>query len=185
MSRQRQPKEDILKPSYWAQRQAAANARGVEHHAIYLCTSDEWKAIEERHKTILVRHVKPRESILDAGCGWGRLLELLPVDWFGEYCGVDVSPEFLAEGQRRYGPHTRYRQDRHVFFDQLELPDVGRIPFTGSKFHWGILISIKPMIVRNLGDEYWERCETALKSVCERLLFLEYDVNDEGLVVQC
>jgi SAM-dependent methyltransferase len=45
------------------------------------------------------------QSILDVGCGFGDLFGFLSRQgWQGSYLGVDVVPELIEEGRRRYGP---------------------------------------------------------------------------------
>jgi SAM-dependent methyltransferase len=45
-------------------------------------------------------------SVLDVGCGFGDLFGFLRQrGWAGDYYGVDLVPELVEEGRRRYGPH--------------------------------------------------------------------------------
>src|SRR5262249_31002380 len=44
-------------------------------------------------------------SILDVGCGFGDLFAYLRErGWRGEYLGIDIVPELIAEGRARFGP---------------------------------------------------------------------------------
>jgi SAM-dependent methyltransferase len=44
-------------------------------------------------------------SLLDVGCGFGDLFGYLKKrGWQGNYLGVDICPELLDEGRKRYGP---------------------------------------------------------------------------------
>jgi SAM-dependent methyltransferase len=44
-------------------------------------------------------------SLLDVGCGFGDLFGYLSDrGWRGDYLGLDVCPELLEEGRKRYGP---------------------------------------------------------------------------------
>lgn len=159
--------EPILDPDYWKQRLKQARE---PHQAIFRCPLDRWLRIEDRHREILGYLISPRDSILDAGCGWGRLLTLLPGDWDGRYLGVDLSPDFIAKAQGAYPKKEFIVGDLRA----LEFPD---------RFDWAILISIRPMVKRNLGDGIWEQMEVELKRVARRLLYLEYDEDDIGEVV--
>lgn len=49
--------------------------------------------------------LRSSESVLDVGCGFGDLFGFL-VDrgWHGRYVGVDLVPELVEEGQKRFGP---------------------------------------------------------------------------------
>ncbi|WP_421954168.1 class I SAM-dependent methyltransferase [Polaromonas sp.] len=43
------------------------------------------------------------DSIIDIGCGYGDLYSYLKAcGWTGRYTGVDINPELIAEGKRRY-----------------------------------------------------------------------------------
>src|SRR5688572_5696278 len=99
--------QPILDPQYWKERLEQAQ-RGHLHHAVFRCPLDRWQRIEARHSEILARLIGPTDSVLDAGCGYGRLLDLLPATWRGGYLGVDLSPDLirLAEcrlPERRHG----------------------------------------------------------------------------------
>lgn len=157
--------EPILDTEYWKNRLLQAQG-GHLHHAVFRCSKDRWERIEVAHRTILAELIGRGESILDAGCGWGRLLDLLPPNWKGRYLGVDLSPDFIALARRNY-PHHKY---------DFKTGDLRSLPYLSSKeMDWGVLISIRPMVLRNLGYEVWEAMEVELSRVCKKLLFLEYD----------
>jgi SAM-dependent methyltransferase len=44
-------------------------------------------------------------SLLDVGCGFGDLFGYLKdLDWQGDYLGLDICPDLLDEGCKRFGP---------------------------------------------------------------------------------
>jgi hypothetical protein len=53
---------------------------------------------------------------------------------------------------------------------------------TLRKWDWAILVSVRPMIRRNMGDDVWAQMESEVRKVATRLLYLEYDPSDEGSV---
>lgn len=169
--------EDIFNPAYWKERidQSLGYGKGQLHHSIFRCNVDRWKLIEDKHRVILSKHVKDKETILDAGCGYGRLLTLLPPTWNGVYLGVDISPDFISMAKKEYRFDPRLPA---FLYHDLTIPTAA----PDQSFDWGILISIRPMIRRNVGEKVWFRIETELKRVCKRLLFLEYDPSDEGSI---
>jgi len=61
-----------------------------------------WLPIIAGHAKFLNENLKGNETVLDAGCGIGRLAE-----WFIYYTGVDFVPEFIEEAKRRY-PHKTF-----------------------------------------------------------------------------
>lgn len=177
-------RQDIDNPEYWKQRLVRAKKKGEIHKSIYECTEDQWKLIKVKHQQVLNRVILPNESILDAGCGYGRLLSLLPKSWSGDYLGIDLSEDFVDMASDSY-------PDKTFLVGPLEivLPSVGRNIRSyigpgpeGIKFDWCVLVSIKDMIIKNNGQEAWDTLEVELRKVCARLLLLEYDENDEGTV---
>lgn len=163
--------EPILDPEYWARRLEEARLRGL-HMAVYECTEVQWGRIEDRHREILARHIKSGDTVLDAGCGYGRLVELLPEGV--NYVGVDLCPQFIHLARKN-------QTSSHVNF---HVGDLRQLPaaITNQCYEWGILVSVKYMVIRNCGKEVWQQMETNLRRVCEKLLFMEYNDKGEGIV---
>lgn len=160
-------KKPIFDPEYWRKRLEIA----VEpHHAIFVCVTEKWRRIEEKHREILGRIIQPTDSILDAGCGWGRLLELMPDDWCGDYTGVDISPDFLGMAAYNY-------PQRHFI-----LGDIRCVVNLDKTYDYAVMISIRPMMIREAGVRIWNVMEKALRTVSRKLLYLEYDEKDEGSI---
>lgn len=171
-------KDPIFDVAFWKDRLDKAEQL---HHAIFRCPLEKWQAIEKRHRKILDDVIVDTDSILDAGCGWGRLLELLPKDHRGVYTGVDLSPDFLDLALRRH-PNQVFK-----IGDLRNLSAIREdLRFSGGNFQydWAILISIKPMVIRNEGQEIWDVMEAELRLTANRVLLLEYDENDEGEILQ-
>jgi SAM-dependent methyltransferase len=170
--------EPIFDPEYWRGRLAAASGPGNDlHRAVYLTSLEEWVAIEDRHREILKRYVGRTDNILDAGCGWGRLLRLLPTDWEGEYDGVDLCRDFLEMAVHQSFPPLPFPRER-VRFHCGDLRNLS--PFPRRRFDLAVLVSIRPMVIRNVGIQEWDQMERELRRVARRLLFLEYKSDDEG-----
>jgi SAM-dependent methyltransferase len=163
-------KQDILRPQYWAERLREAPMHAL-HHAIFKCPLDVWDRIEARHREILKECIEPCQSVLDAGCAYGRLVRMLPEGWDGGYLGIDLSPDFIKLAKRLH-PNYNFR--------------VGDIRDTGEpsdSFDWAVLISIRPMIIRHLGEPQWRKVEVEMKRVAAKVLLLEYDEHDKGAVL--
>lgn len=163
--------EPILSKGYWSSRIETARKKGVIHESVFRCSLSQWEAVEEKHKQILKRILKPTDRILDAGCAYGRLLSLLPEEWQGEYVGIDHSPEFIALARQQHPTGLFLVAD----LQNLSL-------FFQESFDIAILISIRPMMIRNLGQEKWDKMEKEIRRVSKKLLFLEYDPNCEGFL---
>jgi SAM-dependent methyltransferase len=160
--------EPISDPAYWARRLRNVQEADL-HMSVFKCPPDRWRRIEARHRAILAEHVRPSESVLDAGCGYGRLPTLLPDGWFGDYLGVDLCPDFIDLARKTH-PLRRFMV---CDLRELHLKGLG-------VFDWCLLVSVKHMVIRNQGEAVWLEMETKLRTVARRLLFLEYDENDEG-----
>lgn len=163
------PPEPILDPGYWKNR-LALQGRDERHKAIFITSKEHWDNIAEAHRRILAQHIHPEHSVLDGGCAWGRLLDLMPIDWRGHYLGVDLSPDFIELAKQEH-------PDRPFI-----VGDLSRLPLQDKAFDLAILISIRPMVRRNLSDEDWEVMERELKRVARRVLYLEYDPQDPGSI---
>lgn len=159
--------EPILDTGYWERRLKFATQR---HYAVFKTPLKNWLAIEAKHQEILKRHILPGDSILDAGCGWGRLLNLMPEEWKGPYHGVDLSPDFIELAKEEWPDRNFSCEDLRDLMPEIKTPI----------FDYAILISIRPMVIRNLDQESWDLMEKNLRRVADVLLYLEYDVNDEG-----
>lgn len=159
--------EPILETTYWKKRLDEAKEL---HHSVFRCDKTLWLQIETKHRDILASTIGREESVLDCGCGWGRLLTLMPDPWVGDYLGIDLSPDFIRLAVRK-----------HPTYQFMEM-DLRHASFCGRGFDWAILISIRPMVKRNLGNEIWSQMEAEIRKVANKLLYLEYDPSDNGSV---
>lgn len=166
--------EQVLSPEYWESRSKRSKETGQRHQAVFLCHFSKWKAIETRHREILRETIRPTDSVLDVGCGYGRLIDMMPDDWTGRYVGVDVYDGFVSEGIERH------RGRPCTEFVTADVRDLGGFPF---RFDWAVMISVRPMIKRNCGEGVWGEMERVVKSLVGRILYLEYDENDKGEIV--
>jgi SAM-dependent methyltransferase len=176
MSTERQPIED---PVYWKKRLNKALYTRQLHHSIFVCTLEKWEAIETRHCQILDRLILPNESILDAGCGYARLLDLMPKDWQGSYVGVDLSPDFIKLAATNHPDNDFICSPLEIALHHLHRIMLAQ---SGTKYDWCILISIRDMIKRNSGEETWNEIHDGIRKVANRILYLEYDEEDNGVI---
>jgi ubiquinone/menaquinone biosynthesis C-methylase UbiE len=159
----------IFEPSFWAERLQSARE---PHHAVFVCPKARWDAIAANHRAILARHVMPGDGVLEAACGWGRLLDLMPADWRGNYLGVDLSPDFIALAGRKYPGRD---------FAVGDLRDLSSLE--AGAFDWCVMVSLRGMVIREAGAAEWDAIERELRRVAKRLLVLEYDESEEGTVI--
>lgn len=163
--------EPIADPAYWKLR-LESSRNGSLHHSVFRCPADRWERIEQKHRMILSEIVGRTDSIFDAGCGYGRLLGLMPHNWTGMYLGLDLCPEFVELARQHYPSHP------FITGSLASLPT----SLQARQYDWAVLISMRPMIKRNLGDDAWAQMERELRRVARKLLYLEYDENDNGSI---
>ena len=187
---------DVQNPEYWKTRLYEASEAHEPHRALYITDRDTWANLEMYHRGILAHHIKPGDRILDAGCGWGRLLTLLPTSWYtqvgqghsgthrsgyrGNYYGIDISPDFIAKAKE-----TNANQIMVQFQvgSLLELPKHWeREGF--KEFDWAIAIAVRSMITNYVGKDVWEAMQRNILEVSKRLLVLSYDF-DTYEVIEC
>lgn len=173
------PDYDIFSPSFWRERIEEAPP-DEPHWAIYKTTSDDWQDIGQRHREIIERTVSPHESVLDAGCGWGRLLSLMPEGWWGDYAGVDLSPEFVRQAKlanpRR--AHSFYVGDLRQSLSWILPPG----SFPGERMDWAVLVSVRAMVLKYKTQSEWDLIESQIRKVAKKILYLEYSSDDRGSV---
>lgn len=174
--------EPIQDPNYWKARLDAAQRAGNLWHSVFCCGKDRWSKIEAKHREILARVVHPGWSVLDAGCGYGRLLDLMPDTWHGYYLGVDSSPAFIDLAREM---HNTYEEvGTHMNVCHFLVADLRMLPsiYPDKEFDLAVMISVRPMVVRNMGQGEWDKIEAEVRRVSKRLLYLEYDPSSEGSV---
>jgi SAM-dependent methyltransferase len=67
--------------------------------------------------------LRTMRSVLDVGCGTGVMFEVLQLHRPDiDYTGVDVTPQFIEEAQRRHPAHA----DQFLVGSLYELPNLGR-----------------------------------------------------------
>ena len=154
--------KQVNKTQFWKERIELAKKQGKLHYSVYLANDTLWKTIYDAHKEVIEKVIPKESKVLDLGCGYGRMSPL-----FDNYIGVDFSPEFIEEAKELY-PDKKFL-----------IADFKDMPFLDEEFDWGIMISIKNMIVGNLGQEEWNLIEKECKRVCKNILLLEYGEKED------
>lgn len=148
------PSNPITDLSFWKARIKRAKESN-RWWSVYLVHPPQWRAIEKAHKAIIEKEAHGK--VLDAGCGYGRICE-----WIDDYTGVDFSPDFIEWAKELYPDKT---------FIQADLKN---LPFKDKEFDCAVAISIKEMVVGNLGMAAWEEMEKELMRVAKKVLVLKY-----------
>lgn len=148
----------IDKLGFWKERIIKAVK---EHYSVYITSENDWKRINEAHKVIIEKEIKQGESVLDAGCGYGRMSV-----YFDNYHGIDFSPDFIEKAKGKYPDKT------------FSVENLKALSFKDKSFDWGIMVSIKRMVQDNLGELEWKKMEKEMKRVCKKVLILEYETPE-------
>jgi len=153
------PVNDI---AFWKERIRTAKK---EHYSVYVCGNETWAEITKRHLSQLLEIIPGDANVLDAGCGYGRWSNL-----FENYTGVDFSPDFIEKARKDF-PNGSFLQ-----------ADLKKLPFADKVFDWSFCVSIKKMIVDNLGEQEWKEMEKELLRVSKKLLILEYEYPEIEII---
>src|SRR5882724_5386410 len=131
---------------------AVREARAAEAAAYFKANAAHWERIRALHapdkdvEAAIVRQIAaaPMESLLDAGTGTGRMLELL-APHVKRAVGVDVSPEMLAIARDRLARS-------HVRHAQVRLGDTYRLPFANGNALQGFDAVLFHQVLHYLDD---------------------------------
>ena len=137
-----------------------------------MCSHGRWKEILAYEKRVLAKYIIPGTTILDAGCGYGRLIECLPDDWRADpkaksnYFGIDYSPDFIAEAKRAYPGWAFGQADLRLPLALFEEP---------RRFDFCVVDSVRGWVSNyGGGAEEWRAIETNLLYFTDCILFLEF-----------
>ena len=154
--------EPVLDPSYWAQR--IATCGGDLHRAMFQGSHDQFREKEDEQYDQLRNKVGKHESVLDAGCGYGRLLRLLDLEhWKGTYLGVDICPQFVQIA-RLMNPGRALTAG-----DLRDLRSCGIVQGR-DRFDVAVALWLREPVSRNCGYEVWEQIEDNLHLVAKRVV---------------
>jgi ubiquinone/menaquinone biosynthesis C-methylase UbiE len=153
----------VNKIEFWKERIRTAVK---PHYTVYVAHEQLWKNINTSHARIIKKVIPTGSKVLDAGCGYGRMSVL-----FDNYVGTDFSPDFIELAKKNY-PQKEFVQ-----------ADMKALPFKDKEFDWAFCVSIKKMIIDNLGEDEWLAMEKELTRVAKKVLILEYETPDEFTVL--
>jgi ubiquinone/menaquinone biosynthesis C-methylase UbiE/DNA-binding MarR family transcriptional regulator len=128
------------------------DARAAAAQAFFRANASEWERLRslhapEREVEAAVLHAmgsQPAESLLDAGTGTGRMLELLG-GTIKRGVGVDVSPEMLAIARDRL-------ERAGLHHCQVRLADAYRLPFSAANEMQGFDAVLFHQVLHYLDD---------------------------------
>lgn len=162
-----QQRKDIRSKRFWRDRLEWAKGIGEIHRSVYYIAVEEWDRIEEEHVRIILSTIPEGSKVLDCGCGYGRISRFLNPSH--RYVGVDFSSSLILEARRLF-PKTHF-----------VLGNLKKLNFEDKNFDWAICVSIRDMVVDNLGQSEWNLMLKEILRVSKKLLILEYDGRHEIL----
>lgn len=157
--------KEVIDPGYWLDRMYVAFASGERHRLMYNGSLDRFNEIEAAQAEQL-KVIERDHSVIDAGCGYGRLPELLRRQgWVGRYVGYDLSPD-LIEVARRWWPDP----SQYVF----EVADLTFAPPTPPfRARWVVSLWMKTMLVGNGFGREWDKIEEWMRGVADEVLIID------------
>jgi ubiquinone/menaquinone biosynthesis C-methylase UbiE/DNA-binding transcriptional ArsR family regulator len=140
---------------------AVREARAAEAARFFKDNAADWERIRSLHapekdvEAAIVQVLKgqPVDSLLDAGTGTGRMLELLAPD-IKHGVGVDVSPEMLAIARDRLAR-------AHIQHCQVRLADTFRLPFSAGTNDGGFDAALFHQVLHYMDDPQAALAEAA------------------------
>lgn len=158
---------------------AVREARAAEAGAFFRANAADWERIRSLHAPekdvedaiAAMLRARPVESLLDAGTGTGRMLELLAPE-IRHGVGIDVSPEMLAIARDRLS-------QAHIQHCQVRLSDVFRMPFTAGTQDEGFDAALFHQVLHYLDDPQAALAEAArVLKPGGRILIVDFAPHD-------
>lgn len=152
-------------PEFWHKRllEAHASGRGLPT-AIYDTDPDNWQYIQNQTAGYLQRYLLPGTRVVDVGCGYGAIYDLLPNKI--KYVGLDISPDLIEIARIRY-PKGDFR-----VFDVMTLNESDKKLV--DKFDYCIARSIEAMVISNLGFDVWQVMLEKMLMLAPIVMLIEY-----------
>lgn len=130
----------------------------------------QWDVIEAYHKSVFKEHLKGR--VLDVGCGWGRASKLMP-QTVTEYIGIDISPEFIKEAEKKF-PGLMFL-----------VGDARKLPFKDKEFDWTVAIGMGGHEESGISD-FFKQIKSEMERVSKKTMVMwlskigQYDIHNNN-----
>lgn len=164
--------------SFWKQRIYQTIAQGgMLHQIIYNNSYDVWYYLQEKTGGKLGKIVRENSKVLDAGCGYGALIDSFDlIHQKIDYTGVDISPDLIELAKYRYPGEGRSG-------GRFYVGDLKSLEFSDKEFDWGICRGVEGMIIENIGPEEWQKILSEIKRVSKKVILLSYPTTLEEDVI--
>ena len=124
----------------------------------------DWEPVDKFHLSAIRKHIQPHETVLDIGCGPGRIAH-----WFApeQYTGIDFVPEFVELANER---NPKY----HFQVHDIKEP----MPYEDNWFGLAIGISVREIFITGSSEEEWRKALKEILRVASVFIHLPYGNND-------
>lgn len=171
------PPLPVATEEFWRRRVWDTVARGRELHTIIYDTDpDTWKHIQNETAGILQRHLQPGMKFLDAGCGYGAVLDIwdqYPVFKEVEYHGYDLSPDLIGIGKIRYPEANLFAEN---LFYRLEDKE--------GTFDVALVRSVEIMLKKNINDTVWRLFLRRVCGLAKTVVLMDYGSPSDYQIVE-
>lgn len=156
----------VTTEKFWRTRLWEVVANGLELHQIIFRTDiTNWSNIQRDTGKMLRSILPPSCRILDAGCGYGALYEVLhAVPHFAgvEYTGLDLSKDLIGIAKLRY-PDADFQE---MSMEDADYPE--------SYFDYTIVRSVQGMLHENDCTSTWSIAFANIKRMSKNIILAEY-----------
>ncbi len=149
-------------PEFWARRIRKVDGGSHPLHMTVIDTPiGDWEKIQHRTAEAL-RAVKDGDRVLDAGCGYGALIDCLTaIGRTVDYVGVDRCPEMVKLARREH-PDARFR-----------TADVAALPFEDDAFDWAVCRGLEGTAKTLVSNRAWVAMRREMLRVARRLMLVD------------
>ncbi len=124
--------------------------------AVWDGTQEQWDQVREESIEVCHKYIVPGDSVLDAGCGIGELVECLPQRII--YLGVDFCLGFIEVAKTRYPGYS---------FQVCNLLDLSEI--ASNSFDWAVCRTVEG-VAKNQEKDAWGKITKELLRIAGKLL---------------
>lgn len=126
-----------------------------------------WELVAEKQKEIFKKYISGK--VLDAGCGIGRTIPLMPEGV--DYTGIDISPDFIKIAKKEYLTH------------KLMVGDARKTKFKDKEFDWAILSGMGGY-PENPPSDFWNQVSGEMRRVSSHLIVLWLSKPTEYMIIE-
>lgn len=165
----------VTTQEFWRKRIWEVVANGLElHQVIYRTDIGNWNKIQKATAKLLKDVLPPSCNVLDAGCGYGALYEVLhAVPHFSgvQYTGLDLSEDLVGIAKLRYPD---------AVFEQCRLEDA---MYPDNHFDFTVFRSVEGMLHDNGYSAAWSMAFDNVKRMSKNVILIEYGAVDNATIL--